>query len=178
MKRLSMQEIIDIIQTLCYSDSSKRILISMVGIPGSRKSIVSEEISKQLGFDRVGIDDIRKEFKTVLYPGESFDDRLVFEESYKRLKNALENKGLAIYDATNVYPKWRRKTNVITNYYYDISICIFMDTGIINCIKNTNEHDDPVSTEIIERMYNSVCRFPPSLDEGYDIIFRCKEFDR
>ena len=177
MSCLTIQEIVDMIQTFCYSDASRRILISMVGIPGSGKSTAANYLAKHLGFECVEISEIRKEMKDNMSSDEKFADKIVFDEGYKRLKNALETKGLAIYNATNSHPRWRRKTNMITNYYYDISICVYMDTGIMDCLTRNSKSESPIETSIIERMYSNLCRYPPAIDEGYDIIFRCKEFD-
>lgn len=177
MNRLTIQEIADMIQTFCYSDSSRKILITMVGVPGSGKSTAANYLSKHLGFECIKIGEVRKELRDTMSLDEPFEDRKVFDDGYKRLKTALETRGLAIYDSTNSHPKWRRKTNIITNYYYDISICIYMDTGIMDCLTRNSKSESPVATNIIERMYSNLCRYPPSMDEGYDIIFRCKEFD-
>ena len=176
MIAISMQDIIDMIRTITYANPDKRILITMVGIPGSGKTTAAKLIKDQLGFDKVSVDEIRKEFISSHYS--DYSENMVFEESYNRLKKSLETRGLAVFDATNAYPKWRRKTNRICTYYYDISVCIYLDTSILTCLKRVQQNGrDDLPVDIIERMYSSLTRSVPSVDDGFDIVFRCKEFN-
>jgi predicted kinase len=56
-----------------------------------------------------------------------------------------------------------------------IIFCIVFTTSIATCIDRNRERNKPVPEDVIENMWFTLKKHPPTIFEGYDAIFSNKE---
>lgn len=147
------------------------VFVIMVGPPGSGKTTISEKLEDDFDFIRICPDDIRKNLI-----GDSTDqtrNEEVFSEVYSRLFECLEDGYNVVYDATNCRSNYRFKVlDNIKNFANKI-YCFCATTPISECLdRNKNRYDSKVPEEVIEKMYFTLRKHPPTIFEGYDAIVR------
>lgn len=147
------------------------IFIIMVGPPGSGKTTIAEQLEQQYNFVRICPDDIREE----LTGDASCQTRNeeVFNKVYQMLSKRLTEGFNVVYDATNCRSNYRIKIlDIVHNLTYK-TFCFCSTTPISECLdRNKNRYDRQVPEEVIERMYFTLKKHPPTIFEGYDGIFR------
>lgn len=79
------------------------MIYMMVGIQGSGKTTLSNELSKKMNIEIVSTDMVRKNNKGI-------KENLVWDVVYKRIAELVDEDKDVIYDATNITPKVRKKT--------------------------------------------------------------------
>lgn len=147
-------------------------LIVLVGLPGSGKSWVAEQIlNSYLAFesdDRVVIhssDTIRKELFGD--EGSQEDNARVFELMHKRVREDLKNNYTVIYDATNITRKARRGAiNCATDN--DEVECHIVWAPVQTCIDRDAKRARHVGPQVIEKMLRRWQS--PHWNEGFDVI--------
>lgn len=168
------------------------IFYMMCGLPGSGKStyakhlkgeIVSSDVMRETLFG-TSLKMFTEEF--ISEEIKSYDtENLTSKELYLVKSKIASNKiftlvdQLAIdllssgesvvYDATNLYRKYRVKTIEKVRPYADQIICIFMDTRIDDCIDRNANRENSVPVNVITRM-KSAMEFPKYF-EGFDQIY-------
>lgn len=141
----------------------------MVGIPGSGKSHLAEE----LGVKVYSSDKLREE----LWGNESVqgDNNEIFTELYRRIKDSLKKGESCVLDATNI------KASKRTHFLKEIKsiecekICIMAAVDLNVCLKRNEERPRHVPYEVIKRMYLSLDI--PQYREGWDKIIIKRTLD-
>jgi predicted kinase len=142
------------------------VLIVLCGLPGSGKSTYAKYLTESGHFECVSTDQIRKE----LYGSESIqgDGQKVFGTAFAYLQGyGLANMN-AIFDATNITSRARRRVVQKCRQYYDLIICKYMDTPLDVCLHRNSQRERVVPQEVILRMYKNFTL--PSREEGFDYV--------
>ena len=140
----------------------------LIGIPGSGKSTVAQKLSEIYNAPIYSSDDIRKE----LYGDASVQDnpKRVFDILHKRIIEGLNKYSNVIYDATNIYSKYRKEfleSLPVNKERYNI--CVVLAERPDVCIKRQSLRDRQVPEEVIHKMAERLQL--PTYDEGWDEIY-------
>lgn len=144
-------------------------LVILVGPPGSGKSFFAEEIVKNVdNYIIVSPDKIREELF-----GDASDqshNNELFSKVYDDIVSYLSQGYNVVYDATNCRTLYRTKVvDACKDYTYRI-LCLVASTTLNDCFKRNESRDRYVPEQVIERMYFTLRKHPPTTFEGYDII--------
>ena len=150
----------------------------LVGLPGSGKSSLADEIKKEAEntgkhVEWVSSDNIRKDF----YGSEEIqgDSKRVFEEMYKRTKDALKEGYDVIYDACN---NNRKKRKALLNRLcterdlrgLDVEkICLICATPYETCVQRDRQRKRTVEESVIKDKFYLYWNTPHYF-EGWDKI--------
>ena len=136
-------------------------LYTMIGLPGSGKSTFASNHPECVV---VSTDAIR---------GELFGDeneqkngKLVFDVAYARLAQAVEVGQDAIFDATNLQRKYRKKIFQMFPKAYHVAV--FVNTPVDVCKERNAKRDRVVPEMVIDRMASSLNA--PTIAEGFKEI--------
>lgn len=142
----------------------------MIGLPGSGKSTIANEIGKELRIPVVSSDEVRKE---VTGSEEDFskDGYIWGEVIPNKLKSALL-KGDVIFDATNLRVRDRNKTKKAIGLEHEYQ-AIYVDVPLETCIERQGNRDRKVPPERIEEMHNEMVA--PTTKEGFAEVFVVRE---
>ena len=142
----------------------KRVLIIMVGVPGSGKSTIANQISDSYNIPVVSSDRVRFH----LYGNESIqgDYNEVFDEVYRQINKWIDC-GICIYDATNTKKMWRY--TVIAKTLPTEVIYIIVDPGLEKAIKQNANRKRVCPEYVIHRMYKQFKNEYPKEDECYNL---------
>lgn len=157
-------------------------IILMVGLPGSGKSTIAENIIN-------GNVDIYEDFNpsnTIILSSDKFreiflgdekdqsNNKLVFEELKKSFMSYLKQNYNIIIDATNINMKERRYYIREAKKYTSDIIAYVVNTPFDECINRAeNRLNRPVNKEII---FNMMKRFQcPQPFEGLEVVFHYKQ---
>lgn len=134
-------------------------LYTMIGIPGSGKSTIANQIPNAV---IISSDAIRKE----LYGAEEIqgNGKQVFDLVYKRIGEELAKGNDVVFDATNLTP-WARKAVFRFSAEH---IAVFVNTSLDDCLERNAARERKVPEEVIYRMYYSLTC--PSKTEGFKTI--------
>ena len=148
------------------------ILIVLVGPPGSGKSTIAKSIKEQyMNFEIICPDDIRKEITGD--PKDQTKNTEVFNKVYSRLSYFLNEGYNVVYDATNCRSPYRYRVLDACKNTAKKVICIMVTTPIRECLeRNRTRCENHVPEDVIENMYFSLKKHPPTIFEGYDAIFK------
>jgi predicted kinase len=152
-------------------------LILLIGIPGSGKSSVAQQLVGQSQEHLlISTDAIRAQ----LFGNEAIQGPwlLIWRELDCQLRQALEAISqqlgtAAIYDATNASRRQRREAiaQVRTIGYTHIT-GLWLDTPIWLCLARNRRRQRQVPEEVIWRMHRQLCDTPPSCADGLDRLIR------
>ena len=136
-------------------------LYTMIGLPGSGKSTFAVNHPECVV---VSTDAIRGELFGD--ENEQKDGKLVFDVAYARLAKAVEAGQDAIFDATNLQRKYRKKIfQMFPNAYH---VAIFVNTPVDVCKERNAKRDRVVPETVIDRMTSNLN--PPTIAEGFKEI--------
>lgn len=142
----------------------KRVLIMMIGIPGSGKSTFANQISDEYNIPIVSSDTVRKQ----LYGNESiqgiYDD--VFNEVYRQINKWIDC-GVCIYDATNTRKMWRY--TAIAKVLPTEIVYVIVNPGLEKSIKQNNNRERVCPESVIKRMHKQLMNEYPREDECYNL---------
>jgi predicted kinase len=152
-------------------------LIVLVGIPGSGKSSLAQEmIEKDRGHLLISTDAIRGK----LFGDEAIQGSwlLIWQELERQLQQAVEaiasgQATTAIYDATNAVCEHRRFAIArIRQIGFTDLTGLWLDTPIWLSLARNRRRSRQVPDEVILRMYRSLRDAPPSCEDGLDRLVR------
>lgn len=134
-------------------------LYTMVGIPGSGKSTIANQIPNAVV---ISSDAIRKE----LYGAEEIqgNGKQVFDLVYKRIGEELTKGHDVVFDATNLTPRAR---NAVFRFSAE-HIAVYVRTNLDTCLTRNAARLRTVPKEIIFKMNGRL--IPPSKLEGFKTI--------
>lgn len=140
-------------------------LYMLVGLPGSGKSTVAQELEGKI----FSSDELRKQ----IYGKENHvctkeENAKIFIELHKQIKECLKNGESCIYDATNINAKKRQNFLQELNKIGCKKICVLVATDYDICLKNNESRERKVPTDVIKRMYMTFNI--PQYREGWDEI--------
>lgn len=147
-------------------------LYIMIGPPACGKSTLAEILEETGGAVIVNSDSVRKE----LYGDESVQKNhdKVFGLCHDRMCQALLEGKDVVFDATNLVPKYR--INLIdmarTIGGCDLVVGIIYTGTLETCLERNSNRERKVPEGVIRNMYDTLKRFPPSFDEGFDTFTR------
>lgn len=146
-------------------------LIIMCGPPACGKTTIALNLKEEIPNSIIiSPDNIREEL-TGDMTNQSFNVE-VFNTVYARIKDALKNGYNVIYDATNCRNTHRYKIiDTCREYTYRI-ICLMSVVPLETCFENNRKRNRVVPSEVIERMYFTLKKHPPTIFEGFDLIVR------
>lgn len=147
-------------------------LIILVGPPGSGKSVYANKFVNETNTEWIIIspDIIRGELT-----GDESDQSQnvrVFNRVYSDLVESLDQGFNVIYDATNCRSIHRHKILSAVKGHTNKVICIVFATAMSDCLANNKSRDRVVPEDVIERMYFTLKKHPPTIFEGYDAILK------
>lgn len=136
-------------------------LYTMIGIPGSGKSTIANQIPNAVV---ISSDAIRKE----LYGAEEIQGsgKQVFDLVYKRIGEELAKGNDVVFDATNLTPRTRK---AVFRFPAE-RIAVFVNTSLDECLKRNTARERKVPEEVIYRMHHSLVY--PSKAEGFSKIIK------
>lgn len=144
--------------------------IILVGAPGAGKTTVADQLVEEFGFTKICPDDIREEVSGDCMD-QSQNDK-VFGIVYSRIEEFLERGDNVVYDATNCRSAYRYKIIEVCKSYATNIVCLCATTTIGECLNRNNKRIQHVPEHVIERMYFTLRKHPPTIFEGYDMIVR------
>lgn len=138
-------------------------LYMMIGFPGSGKSTIAKEFSKEMGIPVVSSDEVRKDLTG---SEENFDQegRLWGNEIPARLNTELLM-GDVVFDATNLEKQYR---DALRSHLMPHSLVgIVVDTPFEECIARQENRERKVPLEVMKEMKDSYCS--PSKEEFSEV---------
>ena len=146
------------------------VLYIMVGPPACGKSTLAKEMSNILGTVTISSDAVREE----LYGDESVqkDHDKVFAICHARMRRALRKQNV-VFDATNIAPKHRISLVQMAKAEgnrCDEVVGIVYDGDLNLCLERNAGRKRKVPEGVIRNMYDTLKRFPPDFDEGFDAL--------
>lgn len=142
------------------------IVYMMIGVPGSGKSTIANEIGRELGIPVVSSDGVRKEV-TGSEEDSSKDDYVWGKVIPNKIKNALKE-GDVVFDATNLKVRYRNKLKKIVGLTHEYQ-AVYVDTPLDVCIERQGNRDRKVPPEIIKGMHEKMV--VPTEEEKFSKIF-------
>ncbi|MBQ6582245.1 MAG: AAA family ATPase, partial [Mogibacterium sp.] len=134
----------------------KPVFTMLVGLPGSGKSSLAQEILRRAHDTEdpssviwISSDGIRAE----RYGSESVQGTAseVFSLMGKRTKEALRSGRSVIYDATNIRSRYRRSILMELGRIDCEKVCMIMATPLDMCVERDRKRDRSVGEQIIRR---------------------------
>lgn len=151
---------------------NKNTLFVTIGLPASGKSTWAKDYQSK-GFNDtiiVSTDRIRAH----LYGDERIqgDGNDVFNRAYSILKVIGENGYIAIFDATNLMKKYRKRIFKELRDFYDSISAVYFDVPTQVCIERDEKRERKVGEDVIMNMATRL--YPPEKDEGWSQIYIIK----
>jgi predicted kinase len=148
-------------------------VIMMIGVPGSGKSYIGEQLDETLGLSVLSSDKCREELS-----GDA-NDQSVSKEAwnlvYTRAGDAIAEGRSVIIDGTHTNLEIRRRD---IQRYKDFGaravIGVLVITDIDVSLRRNNSRDRVVPEFVIRDMQSNLDNNPPSTDDGFDYILSIK----
>ncbi|MGB3536512.1 MAG: AAA family ATPase [Microcoleaceae cyanobacterium] len=143
-------------------------LIMMIGLPGSGKSFLAQQLLKlHPSYHLISTDAIRAQ----LFGHESIQGPwlAIFTQIKQQFQQAVTQTAGAIYDATNAQRRHRRDLiQLARESGFNPIIGIWVQTSVEQCLQRNQHRSRQVPQEIILKMHRQLCDAPPSLTDGLD----------
>lgn len=154
-----------------FKATDEKTLVIMCGPPGSGKTTLAKRIADtRPNYYIISPDDIREELTGD--PNDQSKNIEVFDKVYNRIGLYLDQGCNVIYDATNCRSNYRtRILDACANCSNKI-IALVSTVPIYKCIQQNENRERHVPEDIIEKMYFTLRKHPPTLFEGFDILIR------
>lgn len=155
-------------------------LIVLIGLPGSGKSTLARQIIAQCpDCWLISTDAIRAH----LFGDEATQGpwMQVWREVQRQFRQAAQqiNGGVsraAIYDATNVQRKQRRRVLSLARATgFDHIIGLWLDVPLIVCLSRNQQRDRVVPEFVMQKMYRQLTDAPPAITEGLERLIYYSE---
>lgn len=167
-----MEKRVDLLDSI--ADSSKSVLMVMVGPPGSGKSTLADDIQKETGMPIVSSDAIRKE----MLGDESIqrNQEEVFDRVYSRIKKHSIGKHNVLYDATNCNVYYRKKFVDDFRDWFDVIVAICYNGTLDICLDRNSKRERIVPEPVVRKMFKNLIEHGyPSVKEGFDLVITFSE---
>ncbi|WP_214559050.1 ATP-binding protein [Planktothrix agardhii] len=148
----------------------------MVGIPGSGKSTVAQQLADLTQGLIISTDRIREQlYGDEIIQGNWLEiERKVLQE----MEQAIASSQPIIYDATNTYRHWRldilEKAALIYPEIPRSWIAWVLETPIETCKLRNQNRQRQVPESVIEQMGKAIADFPPTPSEGFIKVYSLK----
>ena len=152
-------------------------LILLIGLPGSGKSTLTQQLLAQ--------DPRRLLISTDAIRSQLFGDEaiqgswlLIWQEVQCQFRHAVGqivqmSAQSAIYDATNAQRRHRREVIALArNVGFTHITGLWLDTPVWLCLARNRQRDRQVPEAVIFRMHRQLRDAPPTLQEGLDCLIR------
>ncbi|WP_254173631.1 ATP-binding protein [Planktothrix pseudagardhii] len=148
----------------------------MIGVPGSGKSTIAQQLAEITQGIIISTDRIREQ----LYGEEIIQGNWseIEAEVLRQMETAIASSQPIIYDATNAYPRWRlellEKIALISPEIPRYWMAWVLETPIEICKQWNQNRQRQVPEFVIEKMGQAIANFPPTLSEGFITIYPVK----
>lgn len=146
-------------------------VIMMVGVPGSGKSYIAEQLGKTLDLTVLSSDKCREELS-----GDANDQSVskqAWELVYTRANQAIDEDHSVIIDGTHFNPEVRRQD---VQRYKDFGaravVGVHVATDLEISLQRNNNRDRVVPEHIILDMQSNIDQVTPSTDDGFDFVIQ------
>lgn len=140
--------------------------IMLIGLPGSGKSSLGNDLAQKYNAEICSSDEMRRELFGDA--GDQSNPALVFQELHKKVRSALAQGKSVIYDATNITAKDRRSIMNLVRPFNAETEAVVLATPLAVCYQRNGDRERVVPDEAIRNMYH---RFQmPYYTEGFDKI--------
>nr|DAZ15604.1 MAG TPA: AAA domain protein [Caudoviricetes sp.] len=144
------------------------IFYMMVGLPASGKSTVANSLGGNVIVR--SSDELRDKLLGDI--NDMSNNSGVFDILHSLVKSDLYCGKDVVYDATNIYPKYRKEFLQSLHLLNCKKVCIFMNIPFYDCWRRNSQRDRVVPFEAMDRMRERL--IPPTMDEGWDEIFEVR----
>jgi predicted kinase len=144
----------------------------LIGIPGSGKSTLGRQIVKASeGRARVAsLDNCRRAVNGDSSDQGNFPE--VLERFHARLESLMSDNFDIVVDNTNTRVKDRKRLcSILKDNGYEVH-AIWLDCSVEQAMENQTKRERFVPQEDVERMFNRLQQIEPTLDEGYDYLYK------
>ncbi len=148
----------------------------MIGVPGSGKSTVAQQLADLTQGLIISTDRIREQ----LYGEEIIQGNWleIEEEVLREMERAIASSQPIIYDATNAYRHWRleilEKIALISPKIPRVWVAWVLETPIETCKQWNQNRPRQVPESVIEQMGNAIANCPPTPSEGFIKVYHLK----
>ena len=151
-------------------------LILLIGLPGSGKSSLAQQMVAEYPRRLISTDTIRaKLFGDEIVQGSWL---LVWDEVNRQFQETVKEIELGtaiagVYDATNAARKYRREAIALARETGFTHITgLWLDAPLEVCLQRNKKRDRQVPEEIILSMHRQLQDAPPALTDGLDYLIR------
>lgn len=144
-------------------------VVMMVGVPGSGKSRIAEQLSTLLSIPILSSDAIREEICGDA-SNQSINDAM-WQLLYQRAESALASQQSVIIDATHAVAEYRRKD--IDRYRTlgaQAVVGVYIVTSFHMACERNALRERTIPQHAIRRMHGFLQATPPSTAEGFDMV--------
>ncbi|MCF3609112.1 ATP-binding protein [Planktothrix agardhii 1033] len=148
----------------------------MIGVPGSGKSTVAQQLADLTQGLIISTDRIREQlYGDEIIQGNWLEiERKVLQE----MEQAIASSQPIIYDATNAYRPWRldilEKIALIYSEIPRYWVAWVLETPIETCKLRNQNRQRQVPESVIEQMGKAIADFPPTTSEGFIKVYSLK----
>jgi len=148
----------------------------MIGVPGSGKSTVAQQLADLTQGLIISTDRIREQ----LYGEEIIQGNWseIEGEVLREMERAIASSQPIIYDATNAYRHWRleilEKIALISPEIPRFWVAWVLETPMETCKQWNQNRPRQVPESVIEQMGNAIANFPPTPSEGFIKVYHLK----
>lgn len=143
----------------------------LIGCPSSGKSTVADKIKQNNpNYRIVSSDQIREQ----LYGDATIQGNWpeIETEIFKQINQHLNDGYPIIYDATNAKQVWRVELLQKLSQFNSIDwVGWYLKTPLAICLNWNDKRIRKVPPEIIQQMYEELQAFPPTISEGFTVVY-------
>lgn len=149
----------------------------MIGIPGSGKSYVAEEKSKEFGIPVLSSDRLRQELTGNAGDVKTYSHQEIFKRLRAEADMRIENEEGFIWDATGIDARFRREDIERFKKKGARIVGLVMITPKEICKERNNNRERTVPEDIIERMNEQSMSAEHTINTDYDLFDEVRIID-
>lgn len=158
-------------------------LILLIGLPGSGKSYLADQLKQMYSASGGDIAIVSTDaIRAALFGDAAIQGSwlLVWREVERQFQQAAQPacpRDATLYDATHTRRQHRREAVALarTTGFRHIT-GIWLDTPLAVCLERNRQRDRQVPEAVIHKMHRQLCGAPPSLSDGLDCLRRYTAF--